>query len=334
MSVSFKYVTKPVPPEPGERTPPLGLFSEAEYSEFFVGTDCAHPNIADVAFNWHFRIEGLSDPEIFPRQLDGTAPAYGTWFNPSALSNQYSNHCNAIHNWPMHVVQTENPPGVYNWDIFVAPYLGGSAIPGIEPILPLQGSRYLLQLYWGGSSWANYQSDPIPDLSPIFGPARSSYTAADLYPALYGTAANYQDIRDSELHSGIDIIPRKIRTLAPNDVNWDLSFPELAKVYAITDGSLYLAVVAPNDARRDLTLIPGSSSPYAGLAFTYSHIVPLQPLANYPISVLAGAQIATVNNHANDSRAGGQSHLHFEVKIHTTSFLKDPRQFVYPGLTP
>lgn len=228
----------------------------------------------------------------------------------------------------MHVIQTENPAGVYNWDVYVAPYLGGSAIPGIEPILPLQGSRYLLQLYWGGSSWANYQSDPIPDLSPIFGTARSSYTAADLYPALYGTAANYQDIRGSELHDGVDIIPKVLFNSPPVPVNWDDVNPELKKVYAITDGSL---VHVPVNGVTDMFLIPNPGSPYEGLSFGYIHVVPSEIRDR---QVTGGDQIGIINSYRNDSRANGQSHLHFQVTIHGTSTKKDPRQFIYPGLTP
>jgi len=51
--------------------------------------------------------------------------------------------------------------------------------------------------------------------------------------------------------------------------------------------------------------------------------------------VCAGRQIATIINGAEDTRANGVTHLHFEVARRVTSEdIVDPRQFIYPGLTP
>jgi len=218
----------------------------------------------------------------------------------------------------------------------VVPYLGGNAISGIDPLLPLEGLSFTLEL-WRGSTLQTYydtiESDPIPALFPVFGPEREGFEAQDLYPALFGTAANYLDTRDSEVHDGVDIIPKVLYDNPPVAIGWDAVNSELKKVYAITAGTVYPTYVASEDV-WDMYLIPeDTDSPYYGLSFGYVHVV---PNSEEPFQADAGEKIGVINNYQNDTRTNGQSHLHFEVQVHGTfpPVKKDPRQFIYPGLTP
>jgi hypothetical protein len=235
----------------------------------------------------------------------------------------------------MNAVQSQAEDDTYTWDIYVVPYLGGSAIAGIDPLLPLEGLNFTLEL-WRGSTLQTYydtiESDPIPTLFPVFGPEREGYDESDLYPALFGTAANYLDTRGNDVHDGVDIIPKVLYDNPPVAVGWDAVNPELKKVYAVTDGTVYLSYV-PSEDVYDMYLIPDAGSPYYGLSFGYVHVV---PNFSQTTQVDAGDQIGVINNYQNDTRTNGQSHLHFEVQVHGTSPIvkKDPRQFIYPGLTP
>ena len=114
MTITFKYVTKPV-----TNAGPLGIVNQIEHPGLMVGTDCANPDdVEEGLFNWHFRLEGVPDLDIFPKQLDGPAPAYGIWFNPSLTSTRESNKCNELNNWPMNAVQSQAEDETYTNSVY------------------------------------------------------------------------------------------------------------------------------------------------------------------------------------------------------------------------
>lgn len=343
MTLVFKYVTG------NEATGPLGLLTQVEnnrYPNLMIGTDCENPATLNEYANWHFRVENVPASyitnNIYPRKIDGPQPpTSGTWIHTDHIPCREDCACNELENWPLYFVPTDNEDGTYTWDIFIVPYLGGAVIPGIEPKLPIPTTKYRLEIYDADNeqTYTTLTSAQIPSLFPVFGTARAGKTDADFYPALFGSAANYLDTRSSGPHDGVDIIPKGLYNNPPVSSDWDDpdTYPQHAafrEVYAITDGSLVLQTDTET-GNVDMFLIPGSSSPYYGLSFGYVHVI---PDFTQNTSVSAGAKIGVINSHQDDSRAGGLTHLHFDVRIHPQPgpgpVKYDPRQFIYPGLTP
>jgi murein DD-endopeptidase MepM/ murein hydrolase activator NlpD len=329
MTITFKFVTNVV----ADDDDPLGILNQTEDSNLMVGTDCSSPDTLNEPFNWHFRIEGVTEADVYPRQLDGPSETYGTWFNPGLTSDRDDDKCNQIQNWPMHVVQSSGPGNTYNWDIYLVPYLGGSYISGIEPLLPIPGTQYTLTLFQGTGStpYDTIVSEPIPDLFPVFGEARGGKADADFYPALFGY--QYLDSTPNGTHRGIDTVPLGLFASGTPDLDWDTNpaNADYKTIYAVADGMVVLDVVEPGVT--DIYLIADEEGPYAGLEFAYIHVVPT--VSNFS-EVSAGDPIATILNYEIDERAGDRTHLHFEARVRGTSPIKkkDPRKFIYPVLTP
>lgn len=323
MAITFKFVT-------GNEAPgPLGVLAIAEYPNLMVGTDCDTPAVVKVLSNWHFRVENVPEADMFPRYLYGPAPAYGTWYNPSATSQRTDYKCNEDLNWPMHVVQSSGANG-YTWDIYVAPYLGGSYIAGIEPMLPLQGTGFTLELARGSEHYMLVPAEVIPFLFPIFGEARDGKSNADFYPALFGFNYEYNGTSG---HVGVDIVPRGLFDGGQPSTDWDLdpNNAELKTVFAVVGGTVHVDQIEPGV--RDITIYTTfQDPPYRDPQFIYAHIEPKPGLGS---SVSAGDEIGTILNHQLDSRSD-QTHLHFELKKRGSSEpgrICDPRQYIYPGLT-
>lgn len=329
MAITFKFVT-------GNEAPgPLGVLAIAEYPNLMVGTDCDTPADVKILSNWHFRVENVPEVDVFPRYLYGPAPAYGTWYNPSATSQRADFKCNDDFNWPMHVVQSSGANG-YTWDIFVAPYLGGSYIPGIEPMLPLQGTGFTLELARGSEHYMLVLSEAIPLLFPIFGGARGGKSHAAFYPALFGWT--YKDPTHPDgptAHAAVDIIPRGLFASGDPGADWDLvpANATYKNVYAVVSGTVLLEDVPGQPGLKDVIIVTDASSLFPNLQFIHAHIEPAPSLTHFG-AVQTGDLIGTILNHTEDERSG-KTHLHFEVKRRVTS--DDPvdaRQFIYPGLTP
>jgi len=103
MALTFKFVTGNT-----DIDTPLGMLNIDQHENLMVGSDCQDPANVDVGFNWHFRVEGLTDPDVYPRRLDGPIETYGTWFNPSLTSGREDPKCDDDNHWPMNAVQTQN----------------------------------------------------------------------------------------------------------------------------------------------------------------------------------------------------------------------------------
>lgn len=117
------------------------------------------------------------------------------------------------------------------------------------------------------------------------------------------------------------------------DLDWDTDplNADYKTVYAVADGQVVFDEIEPGVT--DIYLIADTNGSYAGLEFAYIHILPTVDDFD---EVTAGDPIATILNYESDERAGDRTHLHFEARVRGTSPLKkkDPRQFIYPGLTP
>lgn len=339
MVLVFKYVTG------NEDTGPLGLLTKVEnnrYPNLMIGTDCENPATLDEDANWHFRVENVPASyianNIYPRQIDGPVPdTYGTWIHTDHIPCREDCACNELGNWPLYFVPTDNQDGTYTWDIFIVPYLGGSVIAGIEPKLPKQGKQFSLEVYDADNeqTYTILASEDIPDLSSIFGEDGDP----DFYPALFGF--NYRqalppgvyDPDEDGLHNGVDIVPLGLFSGGVPDDDWDENNPQFKKVYAVVGGSVLLDPIENEDNVTDVIILTDDSDPhYPSMQFIYSHIVPKSGLGS---TVSAGDEIGTILNHQYDSRSHLRTHLHFEVKTRLTDIrLVDPRQFIYPGLTP
>ena len=328
MAISFKFVAGNT-----DIDTPLGILNQDEHDDLMVGTDCENPASLDEPFNWHFRVEGLTDPDVYPRRLDGPIETYGTWFNPSLTSGREDDKCDNDNHWPMHVVQSSGPNNTYIWDIYVVPYLGGSYIEGIQPLLPIPGTQYVLELAEGTSTYGTIFSDPIPPLFPIFSYGRDNKPKQDFYPAQFGF--NYLDPTAQGAHSGVDIVPLGLFSNGepPDDWDEDEGTEEYKKVFAVVGGTVLLQDVEGQSGLQDVIVYTTDQDPlYPNMQFKYVHVV---PLVSNGSTVCAGRQIATIISGAEDTRANGVTHLHFEVARRVTSTdLVDPRQFIYPGLTP
>jgi hypothetical protein len=229
----------------------------------------------------------------------------------------------------MHVVQSSGANG-YMWDIYVAPYLGGSYIAGIEPMLPLQGTQFVLELAQGSEHHMLVLAELIPPLFPVFGGARDGKSNADFYPALFGFNYEYNGTSG---HEGVDIVPLGLFNGGQPGTDWDLdpNNAEFKKVFAVVGGAVQINEIEPGV--RDITIYTTTQDPpYRDLQFIYAHIEPKQGLGS---SVSAGDEIGTILNHQLDSRSN-QTHLHFELKKRGNiepGQIRDPRQYIYPGLT-
>jgi len=220
----------------------------------------------------------------------------------------------------------------------VAPYLGGSYIPGIEPMLDLKDTQYVLELAQGSEHYALVPAKVIPVLFPIFGGARGDKSHADFYPALFGWTYKDPTHPDGPMaHAAVDIIPRGLFASGVPGENWDLvpANATYKHIYAVVSGTVQIddrsTPEYPN--LRDVTIYTDGASNFPNLQFTYSHLEPY-PSLSHNGKISAGERVGTILNHTQDPRSG-KTHLHFEVKRRVTS--DDPvdaRQFIYPGLTP
>lgn len=338
MTMIFRFVTGTIDPRPSSADPmPLGLLTDVEvatYPDLMIGTDCEHPVNLDASANWHFRVENVPATyitnHVFPRRLEGPVPeTYGTWFHASYIPCRDNCTCNGLGNWPLYFVQTENDDDTYTWDIFVVPYLGGSAISGIEPEVPIAGTQYSLELYNEDEeeTETTLYSEPIPALFPIFGTEREGKQDEDFYPAIF-VGPNY--LEGSTGHSGVDIIPLGLFAGGFPDIDWDLEPDDLNEVYrsvfAVAEGDLFHIL----DGTGIAIQVTDTSSPYYNLEFRYIHVIDRHAEDE---GIAAGTEIAKIRNHQLDPESDA-THLHFEVKDLTENRIVDPRQFLNPGLVP
>lgn len=177
-------------------------------SSIMVGQNCGDPTdlsgLSSPSFyNWHFRIEGITDEYLYPRELvDPTTN--GRWFNPARDSQRSDDKCNNNSNWPMHVVQTPMN-GTYTWDLYVAPYLASPRV-GEVLIMPYPTTEYSVALY----------VDMGEDEDEM------SSTLYCRIPGLW-----YNDVVDTPITVGIDVVTVGTDCADPenNDVatNWEFA---------------------------------------------------------------------------------------------------------------
>jgi len=298
MSITFKFVSG------NTANGPLGILNNPQHADLMVGTDCENPDVLDESFNWHFRVEGVPASDIYPRQLDGPSETYGTWFNPSLTSERDDDKCNMLGNWPMHVVQSPGSGSTYIWDIYVVPYLGGSYIEGIAPLLPIPGTQYTLQLFQGTTLYDTITSAAIPGLYPIFGLARDEKPPEDFWPIEFGY--NYRDTTSqSTIHPGVDIVPLGLFSGGEPNPDWDevTANAEYRKVFAVVGGTVLLDDIEGEEDVTDVIIYTeDEDAQFPDMQFIYSHIIPNPELDNND-PVDAGDLIGTILNHQLDSRS-------------------------------